>query len=465
MHSQNNENIGNEIDDPHKENAFFIKNSFNFIQDSQIGQDKAAMNSVGSSDNIQDSSSQVNRQGTKDIVFLVWAPSSSRAEGLANALDARLCKLNYKFKRKAYSPIKYPLLFARSLKLLSMLRPNTIICQEPPAFCTAAAMTYRCFQNRKARIVIDAHTAAFKAPWSYFKLLHKFLLDRAFLVIVTNDELRDAVMKQYGVRPFVLQDRIALMEGDENTHYKNSENHHDAEISLPQKTKDHSSLRPTNATTAKVTKGQYITKPNSQGSGPLRVVVICSFSPDEPITEVLQASRMLPEIEFYITGDYTRALERLEKKITPNVILTGYLNRNDYAALLRSADTIIALTKRDNTMLSGANEAFALSKPLITTGWPSLRNYFGNAAVYVSNHHTPEEIAEAVNEVGNKKTDLVKESEQLKNLRNKEWQDRFENFKAILMQASELPDSLKNPPDLQEKKNDQENRAKTSATE
>jgi glycosyltransferase involved in cell wall biosynthesis len=195
------------------------------------------------------------------------------------------------------------------------------------------------------------------------------------------------------------------------------------------------------------------------------VVVICSFSPDEPISEVLQASKMLPEIEFYITGDYTRALERPDKKITPNVILTGYLNRNDYAALLRSADTIIALTKRDNTMLSGANEAFALSKPLITTGWPSLRNYFGTAAVYVSNHHTPEEIAEAVNEVGNKKTDLVKESKQLKNLRNKEWQDRFENFKAILMQASGVPANVKDSTDLQEKKNDQQNRAKISATE
>ena len=433
----NNHDIRNKSENTDIKNIKMTKNSSNIAQDSQNCKNKADLNSIYQ--NNENSVTNTSCQGKKDIVFLVWAPSSSRAEGLSNALNAELCQLYYKFKRKAYSPIKYPLLFVRSLKLLSRLRPNTIICQEPPAFCTAAAMTYRYFQNRKAQVVIDAHTAAFKAPWAYFRMLHKFLLHRAFLVVVTNDRLRDSVLKQYGVRAFVLPDKVALTEDNGNTNNINCKNYRDIKISSPQRTYDDSFRRSTNATTGKVTKGENMNKSINQGSIPPKVVVICSFSTDEPITEVLQAARMLPKIEFYLTGDYTRASKRLEKSVSQNVILTGYLNRSDYAALLRSADTIIALTKRDNTMLSGANEAFALSKPLITSGWPSLKNYFGSAAIYISNRHTPEEIADAVIEVSNKKNQLVKESEQLKSVRNKEWQEQFENFKAILMQDLDLP--------------------------
>jgi glycosyltransferase involved in cell wall biosynthesis len=383
---------------------------------------------------------------------------------LANAINAELYQLYYKFKRKAYSPIKYPLLFIKTLSLLSRLRPRIIICQEPPAFCSAAAIAYHYFWNRKSRVVIDAHTAAFKPPWSYFKIPHKSLLNRAFLVVVTNDELRDTVMKQYGVRPFVLPDKIALMERSENTNDANPKGPRLTARTFPQITNDYDHHRNTNVSTGTETKGEHASKPISLGLRCFRMVVICSFSPDEPIAEVVQAAEMLPEIEFCVTGDYTRASGSLVEKITQNVVLTGYLNRIDYVALLRSADAIIALTKRDSTMLSGANEAFALSKPLITSGWPSLRNYFRNAAIYVSDRHTPEEIAEAVIEVASMRDELVKESEHLKDIRSKEWQERFEDFRAILMQDSELPSYFKRIPGNEQDSKSSAKDGKTSSS-
>jgi hypothetical protein len=59
------------------------------------------------------------------IHFLVWAPSSTRAEGLSQQRGAILHMLSYKTKIKVYAPIKYPFLFCRTLSLLASKKPNS----------------------------------------------------------------------------------------------------------------------------------------------------------------------------------------------------------------------------------------------------------------------------------------------------------------------------------------------------
>ena len=77
------------------------------------------------------------------VVFIAWAPYSPRSKNLSERLDAHLYLISYKFKRKIYSIIKYPLLFAKTVYILKREKPEIILCQSPPIFCALAAMVYQ----------------------------------------------------------------------------------------------------------------------------------------------------------------------------------------------------------------------------------------------------------------------------------------------------------------------------------
>jgi glycosyltransferase involved in cell wall biosynthesis len=115
------------------------------------------------------------------------------------------------------------------------------------------------------------------------------------------------------------------------------------------------------------------------------VAVVNSFAPDEPLKEILDAARDLPDINFYVTGDTVRAGKNSFVEKPDNVIFTGFLSNIDYYSLLRSIDAVMVLTKHDHTQQRGACEALWLGKPIITSNWPILRDYFSKGAIFVDN--------------------------------------------------------------------------------
>lgn len=325
-------------------------------------------------------------------VFLVWAPSSPRAEGLAKLLNARLYQLTYKFKRKIYAPIKYPLLFSQSLRILKRERPDLVVCQDPPVFCALAVLIYRYFSEMQTMLVVDAHTAAFGRPWSYIRWLHRLVMRKAVAVLVTNAELRDYVLHNYEITPVVLEDKVPDIKP--------------ADISQTQ-------------------------SQDTLGTN-FKVAVISSFAPDEPIAEIMQAAEMLPDVKFYITGDSTKS--EIDLSIKPeNVTLTGFLDKESYLALLGRADALMVLTKRDMTMLAGAYEALALGKPLITSDWLPLKRYFSKGAVYTDN--SPQQIVQAVRLVQQNKDKLADDAALLRFEKEKEWNKRANDFVQSLLSA------------------------------
>jgi glycosyltransferase involved in cell wall biosynthesis len=171
----------------------------------------------------------------------------------------------------------------------------------------------------------------------------------------------------------------------------------------------------------------------TQKNKEFKVAVICSFSDDEPLEEILDAAAALPNVLFYITGDKSRADKRiLDKRNQKNVIFTGYLDHRKYVSVLRDADSIVVLTKRDRTMLAGAYEALALQKPLITSNWGALKRYFCRGTIHVDN--SPRQIEAAVRIVQKKKDHLGKELYQLKLEKTEEWEKKFSAFKKLLIQ-------------------------------
>jgi hypothetical protein len=337
------------------------------------------------------------------VVFIVWAPYSPRSKNLSERLDAHLYLISYKFKRKIYSIIKYPLLFAKTLYILKREKPEIILCQSPPIFCALAAMVYQYLTGREnSAVLIDAHTQSFDKPWSYFKALNRLALRRASMVIVTNVELQSKVLLNYGINPIVLEDRIPDFDMSSSASYQN--------------------LKKTN------TKEKDDDDDNNLF---FKVAVISSFAADEPLENVLDSAEDLMDVKFFITGDKSKADKQLLKRKLNNVVFTGFLDHGAYISLLRNVDTIIVLTKRDRTMLAGAYETLALEKPLITSNWVPLKQYFNKGAIHVDN--SSDEIKQAIKTVQRKKEELAKDMHQLKIEKINEWEDKFKDFKKHLM--------------------------------
>ena len=89
-----------------------------------------------------------------------------------------------------------------------------------------------------------------------------------------------------------------------------------------------------------------------------------------------------------------------------NVVFTGFVSYGDYVSLLRHVDAVIVLTNRDKTMLSGAFEALAVGKPLITSNWNCLMQYYSKGAICIDN--STAQIKEAIQTVQRKKSTVGK---------------------------------------------------------
>jgi len=330
-------------------------------------------------------------RGNQRIVFLAWAPHSARAKGICEGLGAQLYLMSYKFRSRIHSPIKYPLLFLRSLFLLSNQNPEIIICQTPPIFCPLVAIVHK-LTHRKVKVVIDLHSGALETPWSYLKPLNTAVMKKAAAVLVSNQEAHDHVLKENDMRTLILEDKIpgfdpALMHDDKGIE-------------------------------------------NSPSSADLTIIVPSSFANDEPIEEILNAAAALPETKFYLTGDSSKAGRGVLKRKPHNVVFTDFLKTDDYVRLLYRSDAIMVLTTRDKTLLAGGYEAVALGKPLITSNWAPLRRYFNKGAIHVNN--SAAEIVKAVQTVQQKKIELEHEMGLLREEKMREWEVAFARFRDAL---------------------------------
>jgi glycosyltransferase involved in cell wall biosynthesis len=323
-------------------------------------------------------------------VFLVWAPHSIRAKNLAERLDAQLYLISYKFKKKIYSPIKYLKLFTNTLFILEKERPQVIICQIPPIFCALATIVHQYLTGAKCNIAIDMHTGAFDKPWSYLRPLNRWIMKKVYMVIVTNSELKDNICPDIKRKTIVLEDPLSYFE---------------------------------------VRSGKKQEKREQKNDKFFKVAVISSFAPDEPLAEILDAATTMSGIEFYITGDKSKAPKYLLRNEINNIVFTGFLDYNDYISLLQGVNAIMVLTKRNKTMLAGAYEALALEKPLITSDWPPLKRYFYKGTVHVDN--SPKEIQEAIENV-KRSEEIAKDISDLRIEKINEWDKKFMTFKYFL---------------------------------
>lgn len=271
----------------------------------------------------------------KNIIWISWE-YHRRTKELCGFLGVKpIIFHNYK------SPIyRYIYNSYKTWETIKKSRPDIFIVQNPSIVLALLSCILKYYYNYY--LVIDAHNIAIIPENKHVKkiyFLYIFMQKRADMTIVTNKGLYDIVLENGGT-PFILPDRIP-------------------------------------------------NRPDVEGKklpGKFNFAYICTYKSDEPFREFINAAKKIGEnINFYITGNSKNCPQDIKESLPKNIILTGYLEDNQYWQLLMSVDMIIDLTYRENCLVCGAYEAVAVEKPIMLSHTKALMDYFKKGTVFTKN--------------------------------------------------------------------------------
>jgi glycosyltransferase involved in cell wall biosynthesis len=287
--------------------------------------------------------------GKGPVLVLAWTNRPGRALDLAESLGGEAVVAYPRtpgFLRHPFSTaLRYALSTVITVSTLVRLRPSAVVVTNPPLIPPLVVAAWSRLTRRP--FLLDSHPSAFgaKGKWVVARLqfVHRWLARAAEGVLVTTDE-RAAEVDGWGARGVVV---------------------HEAPVAFPQ---------------------------HRAQATPV-VLFVGVFAPDEPVEAVVDAARLLPEVQFQITGDVRLAPSALLADAPANVSFVGYLGAEDYRRCVADATVLLTLTTEPSSVMRSAYEAVYARTPLITTGTPALRELFPHA-VFCDN--TAESVRDAV---------------------------------------------------------------------
>ena len=269
-------------------------------------------------------------------------------------------------------PLGYMAQFLQMMNIIRRKGADVVWIQLPPTIILHMLYIWRFIAGGRYQIILDCHNRTFRAPWISIPGTVK-LLNRSSVVVVHNDEIKKDALSM-GVD----EEKLVTLEDPP------------AIIDIPNYAKWPD--RPT-------------------------VLVPCSFNPDEPISELIEAARGAPEITFFITGNVSKARARGFVDGSPeNVVWTGFVPTNEYEHMLLTSTAILGLTTIEGIQLSVASEAIGAGKAMVLSDTAILRVMFGQAALFT--RHDPDSLIAACREAVARCAEL---SERSAVLRDKRW--------------------------------------------
>ncbi|WP_082559384.1 glycosyltransferase [Methylobacterium sp. Leaf94] len=271
-------------------------------------------------------------------IYIVWAKYQRRPTSMDAYFGYRVHFVPPPFARWTALKILigYPLQVLQTARIVLMGKPDVVWVQLPPNFLVHLCLLLRLLSVKKGpRLVADIHNSALAAPWLQVPFTHRLM--RSFDLVLVHNEIILTTAHGLGVDKRnlrVLEDRSP----------------------------------------------NYQTVSTAPPSGRPCFVMPCSFHKDEPVRNVIEAARLLPDYDFKITGLKSRAAQQGFMDALPsNVTFTGFLPVHAYDALLAQASGILCLTTMDGVLLSAGGEAVGAGKPMIVSDFPLLRSLFGSA--------------------------------------------------------------------------------------
>ena len=249
----------------------------------------------------------------KKTIFISWE-KHLRTRTLCSKLDIELIEIIH----KKNSILRYIYSTWDTYKAITKYRPSILLIQNPSAILAFISNLLKIIF--KYKLYIDAHNEAV-TPYVnnsfLFRWLCLFNIRKADLTIVTNINLAQ-IVKNKGGEALILPDIIPTPP---------------------------------------------IIQPKPNKYPPYKVVLICTYAPDEPYEEVIEACTNLKNVNLYITGKTPTRLK--DKSTPPSLVFTGYLAEIEYWSLLFESHIIIDLTEMPDCLVCGAYESISIEKPLI----------------------------------------------------------------------------------------------------
>lgn len=269
-------------------------------------------------------------------IWITWE-RQRRNRSMAAATKSDLHELQY----KGNPILRYCILAWRTARLVFKERPDAIFFQNPSIVLATLIAALKFLRLTRARTVGDFHNAGVFPPHGRFLL--PFIIRHTNVVIVSNNNLATEITSRGG-RCVPMPDPIPQM-------------HHSAD---PART------------------------PREQ----FDVLFICSWAPDEPITAVLEAAKILENqatARVSITGRPQLQASGWTDPLPRNVELTGFLTDAQFEERLANASLVLDLTTRADCMVCGAYEAVSAGVPMILSDNEPTRTYFRLGALYTDN--------------------------------------------------------------------------------
>jgi glycosyltransferase involved in cell wall biosynthesis len=296
------------------------------------------------------------------LVALAWSPFQARTGALATELggEARFIAGPRLRRIRLFLPLRYLRDVVETWRYLRRVKPSVVIVITPPVFAPLTAWLWCRLHGRP--LVVDCHTLALHSrKWSWALPLHRFLMRRSRVVLVHTKEA-EAEVRGWGIEVMVLPDELP-----------------DA------------ALAPSSA----------------QPTGP-RVLIAGSLDWDEPVGAVLEAARLIPNLELRVAGDPARVADDLRAAAPTNVVFTGWLDYPTFLGEVRAADVVAAFTGEPGVMNRAAFEAIGLGRPLVLSDLPGMRERFGDAALFTTNDSAS--IARTINQAYEERGRLAQQS-------------------------------------------------------
>jgi glycosyltransferase involved in cell wall biosynthesis len=319
------------------------------------------------------------------VAFIAWSTVGGRSEEIAAALggEAR-CFNDLRIVTRWLIPLRYAVSAVRTVAYLARGRPRSVIVTNPPVFPGLIAMAYSRLTG--ARVVLDSHPSAYGVNRDAMAVgllpVSRRLAARAASSLVTGPDLVSRT-REWGGRADVL---------------------HEAPPS-------------------------WTLPPLGPQKGRPRVLCVGRFAHDEPTDVVVDAARLVPEIDVEVTGDLRKCPAGMREGAPPNVSFVGFLHGADYLAALERADVVVALSKSPYAVSRAASEAVWGRRPLVVSGWPVARQAFPHA-VYVDNDR--DTVAGGLRAAIERRAELIAEADPARELQLRRWETQLEVLRELV---------------------------------
>jgi glycosyltransferase involved in cell wall biosynthesis len=322
------------------------------------------------------------------MLAVAWATFQPRTVGLAAALGGKSWFVSSRLGR-ALPPLRYAGAALNTLRALQRNDPERLLVVTPPVFAPLVCWGWSAWRRRP--LVIDCHTGTLSSTkWGWADPLHRWLMRRVSVTLLHTEEALSMV-QSWGAPAILMPDDLPTVEDA-------------ASLPPPQ--------RPT-------------------------VLVAGSFDGNEPVEMVVEAARLVPDVELRLTGDPDALPASLRESAPPNVVFTGFLPYPIFLAELQRAHVVAAFSSDPGIMNRAAFEAVGLGRPLVLSDLPGLRRRFGQGALFSLNR--PEEMAAALRRALVEREDLARRSAKLAESLRAERSSAVSELRSLLDRAERAP--------------------------